>query len=326
MAGNSQRRGAMRKSGTKKGMVVGSGGQRRKALKGKGPTPKAEERTSHPAARRAKAAAKRDAKTSKGSTTRSGSSRDRRSRSRDVLMGRNPVVEALRAGVPASSLQVQQFIDSDDRVREAISLAADQGLPLLEVTRNELDRIADGGVHQGLVLTVPTYDYLEVPDLLDQAIEGSGLLIALDGVTDPRNLGAVARSAGAFAAAGVIIPERRAAGVTAAAWKASAGALSRVPVARATNLTRALVAAQKAGFMVVGLAADGDVDLASLDPEIASGPLVIVVGSEGRGLSRLVADTCDFLVSIPMVDEQESLNASVAAAITLYAVASVRSG
>lgn len=316
MAGNSQRRGAMRKGGTKKGMVVGSGGQRRKALKGKGPTPKATERTGHPAARRAKAASKRAANSSKG----------RGSRAKDVLMGRNAVVEALRVGIPASSLQVQQYIDTDDRVREAIELAANRGLPLMEVTRAELDRIADGGVHQGLVLSVPPYDYADPDALIGEALEpkGSGLLIALDGVTDTRNLGAVVRSAGAFAAQGIIIPERRSAGVTAAAWKASAGALARIPVARATNLTRSLVSAQKAGFTVIGLTADARQSFVELGPGVLSGPVIIVVGSEGQGLSRLVSETCDLLVSIPMADEQESLNASVAAGIALYAVVSAR--
>ena len=316
MAGNSQRRGAMRKGGTKKGMVVGSGGQRRKALKGKGPTPKATERTGHPAARRAKAASKRAANSSKG----------RGSRAKDVLMGRNAVVEALRVGIPASSLQVQQYIDTDDRVREAIELAANRGLPLMEVTRAELDRIADGGVHQGLVLSVPPYDYADPDALIGEALEpkGSGLLIALDGVTDTRNLGAVVRSAGAFAAQGIIIPERRSAGVTAAAWKASAGALARIPVARATNLTRTLVSAQTAGFTVIGLAADAQQSFANLGPGVLSGPVIVVVGSEGHGLGRLVSETCDLLVSIPMADEQESLNASVAAGIALYAVVSAR--
>ena len=316
MAGNSQRRGAMRKGGTKKGMVVGSGGQRRKALKGKGPTPKATERTGHPAARRAKAASKRAANPSKG----------RGSRAKDILIGRNPVVEALRVGIPASSLQVQQYIDTDDRVREAIELAANRGLPLMEVTRAELDRIADGGVHQGLVLSVPPYDYANPYALIEEALapKGSGLLIALDGVTDTRNLGAVVRSAGAFAAQGIIIPERRSAGVTAAAWKASAGALARIPVARATNLTRTLVSAQKAGFTVIGLAADAQQSFADLGPGVLSGPVIVVVGSEGQGLGRLVSETCDLLVSIPMADEQESLNASVAAGIALYAVVSAR--
>ena len=155
---------------------------------------------------------------------------------------------------------------------------------------------------------------------------GSGapaLIVALDSVTDPRNLGAVVRSAAGFGAHGVLIPERRSAGMTASAWKTSAGAAARLPVARATNLVRELKGYQQTGCMVVGLDADGDVSLPDLD--LADGPLVIVVGSEGKGLSRLVAETCDALVSIPMAGSLESLNAGVAASIALYGVATRRS-
>lgn len=319
MAGNSQRKGAMRKAGTKKGMTVGSGGQRRKALKGKGPTPKAEERQKHPAARRARSAEKR--------STKSASPGRGRKDGREVLVGRNPVVEALRAGVPASALYVQQYVDTDDRVREALSTAADQGMPLMEVTRIELDRMSGGAAHQGLLLTVPAYDYLDPSDLLARAIDSghAPLIVALDGVTDPRNLGAIVRSAAAFGADGVVVPERRAAGVTGSAWKASAGTLAHVPVARATNLTRALTAYRKAGCTVIGLAADGDVEMTALPVDIATGPLVVVIGGEGRGMSRLVGETCDHVVSIPMATGTESLNAAVAAGIALYAVAAARS-
>ena len=317
MAGNSQRKGAMRNAGSKKGAVVGSGGQRRKALKGKGPTPKASERTGHPAARRARAADKAAVRSARGG---------KRADGREVLVGRNPVVEALRANVPASAIYVQQFIDTDERVREALTLAADRGLPLLEVGRPELDRMSGGAVHQGILLTVPAYDYLDPDDLLARAIDSGAppLLIALDGVTDPRNLGAIVRSAAAFGAQGVVIPERRAAGVTGSAWKASAGTLATLPVARATNLTRTLAAYRKAGCTVIGLAAEGELALTDLTPDMADDPLVIVVGAEGKGLGRLVGETCDHLMSIPMTDAAESLNASVAAGITLYAVAALR--
>ena len=319
MAGKSQRKGAMRKDGTKKGMTVGSGGQRRKALKGKGPTPKAEERAKHPAARRARAAEKQAAKRAPAARARKDG--------REVLVGRNPVVEALRAGVPASALYVQQYVDTDDRVREALTIAADTGMPLLEVTRIELDRMSGGAAHQGLLLTVPAYDYLDPADLLERAADSGtpALIVALDGVTDPRNLGAIVRSAAAFGADGVVVPERRAAGVTGSAWKASAGTLAHLPVARATNLTRALTAYRKAGCTVVGLAADGDMELTALPREIADAPLVLVIGGEGRGLGRLVSETCDHTVSIPMATSTESLNAAVAAGVALYAVASLRS-
>ncbi|WP_433388206.1 23S rRNA (guanosine(2251)-2'-O)-methyltransferase RlmB [Micromonospora sp. KLBMP9576] len=238
----------------------------------------------------------------------------------ELLVGRNPVLEALRALVPATALYTAQGIDVDDRVNEIIRTAADRGIANLEISRAELDRMTGGVLHQGVGLQVPPFAYEPFEDLVAAALEQSApLLVALDGVTDPRNLGAVIRSAAAFGAQGVFVPERRAAGITATAWRTSAGAAARVPVAQVTNLTRSLKACQEAGFMVVGLDADGDTDL--YDLAAAVGPLVVVVGSEGRGLSRLVGETCDLTVSIPMISEIESLNASVAAAVTLAEVA-----
>lgn len=316
MAGNSERRGAVRKG--KKGPIVGSGGQSRRGLSGKGPTPKAEERPHHPAARRAAALARR---ADKG---RGNPRRDRGAQAPELLVGRNPVAEALRVGVPAMALYVAIGIDVDERVTEAVRLAGDRGLPLLEVSRNELDRLTGNLLHQGLALQVPPFQYTELPDLLELAGQGPApaLLVALDGVTDPRNLGAVLRSAAAFGANGVIVPERRAASVTATAWRTSAGAAARVPVAKVTNLVRALREAKDAGLFVIGLDADGDVSLDGLT--MGADPLVVVVGSEGRGLSRLVGETCDLTVSIPMIGPTESLNASVAAAVTLAEVARLR--
>jgi 23S rRNA (guanosine2251-2'-O)-methyltransferase len=318
MAGNSQRRGAKRTPGSKKGAVVGSGGQSRRGLKGRGPTPPAEARKGHPAARRSAAAARRAATKMQrpGKPPKVGGKA-----SAEVVAGRNPVVEALRAGVPAAALYVAERIDSDDRVREALKLCAELGVPLLEAPRPELDRIAGGAPHQGLALQVPPYDYAHPDDLLERAAEAgeAPLVVALDGVTDPRNLGAVVRSVAAFGGHGVLVPERRAAGMTAGAWKASAGAAARIPVARATNLTRALASYQKAGLVVAGLAADGDVSLSELAS--ATDPICIVVGSEGKGLSRLVGETCDLQVSIPMIGGTESLNAGVAAGIVLYEIA-----
>lgn len=323
MPGNSARRGAKRNAGSKKGMTVGSGGQRRKALKGKGPTPKATERAAHPAARRARSAAKRATSSVTRPSRASSSARSRgEGDAPEVVTGRNPVVEALRAGVPATALYVAERVDNDDRVREAVKLAGDARVPLLEAPRGELDRLAGGAPHQGLVLQVPVYDYAHPDDFLTVAGDAPPLVVALDGVTDPRNLGAVLRSAAAFGAHGVVVPARRAAGVTASAWKVSAGAAARVPVARATNLTRALDAYRAAGFFVVGLAAGGDADVAAL--EVADGPLVLVVGAEGKGLSRLVREACDVVANIPIAASTESLNAAVAAGIALYEVARAR--
>jgi 23S rRNA (guanosine2251-2'-O)-methyltransferase len=242
----------------------------------------------------------------------------------ELLVGRNPVLEALRAIVPATALYMALGIELDDRVAESVRTAGDRGIPILEVSRAELDRMTGGVLHQGIGLQVPPFAYEPFDDLLAAAGEQPApLLVALDGVTDPRNLGAVIRSAAAFGAHGVFMPERRAAGVTATAWRTSAGAAARVPVARVINLTRALKACQEAGFVVIGLDADGETDL--YDLEAAVGPVVVVVGSEGRGLSRLVGATCDLRVGIPMASTVESLNASVAAAVALAEVARRRS-
>jgi 23S rRNA (guanosine2251-2'-O)-methyltransferase len=315
------------KSGSpRKGAQMGSGGQRRKSLEGKGPTPKAVDRTKHPAAKRAAAAAKR-AQTggaAGGRGTRPKVPYKANRQISELIAGRNSVVEALRAEIPATTLYVATQIDIDDRVREALTLATGRALPILEVSRQEVDRLTDGAIHQGIALQIPQYTYAHPDDLIARATDAgeAPLIVALDGVTDPRNLGAVIRSAAAFGAHGVVVPERRSAGMTAGAWKTSAGAAARIPVAQAGNLTRALESYQKQGLLVVGLAAGGTMDLAELDA--GTDPLVLVVGSEGKGLSRLVEQTCDLTVRIPIAASTESLNAGVAAAISLYEVAQRR--
>jgi 23S rRNA (guanosine2251-2'-O)-methyltransferase len=319
MAGNSQRRGAIRRGSSKKGPTVGSGGQRRRGLEGKGPTPRAEERPNHKAHKMAKAAAKRGGPTgsSRGSAGRGGPRRG--GKSSEMVAGRNSVVEALRAEVPVTTMYVAGRIDADDRVREALKLATERGIAILETPRGELDRLTDGAVHQGLALQVPAYEYAHPSDLIDPEAPGTPLVVALDGITDPRNLGAIIRSVAAFGGHGVVVPERRSVGMTASAWKTSAGAAARIRVAMAPNLTRALEEYRKAGFFVLGLDMDGDVQLPEL--ELATEPLVIVTGSEGKGLSRLVRETCDQVVSIPMSSAVESLNAGVATGVALYEVA-----
>ncbi|WP_027346568.1 23S rRNA (guanosine(2251)-2'-O)-methyltransferase RlmB [Hamadaea tsunoensis] len=243
----------------------------------------------------------------------------------ELIVGRNPVAESLRAHVPATALYIAVGIDVDERVAESVRTASDRGIPLIEIGRAELDRLTGGVLHQGIGLQVPPFVYESFADLLSSSLEQAGapLLVALDGITDPRNLGAVIRSAAAFGAHGVFFPERRASGMTATAWRTSAGAAARLPIAQVTNLTRALKQAQQEGFVVAGLDADGETSL--YDLEAAVGPLIVVVGSEGRGLSRLVGETCDLRVGIPMVSTVESLNASVAAAVTLAEVARRRS-
>jgi 23S rRNA (guanosine2251-2'-O)-methyltransferase len=315
MPGNSARRGAIRRT-SKGNPTAGSGGRVRRGLEGRGPTPKAADREGHKAYK-AKARAEKES-----------ARKPRRTRAGDTewVAGRNSVVEALRAGLPLTTVYIAEGAERDGRIREMFRLTSERGVAVLEVSRTELDRLTHGAVHQGLAAKMPAYEYAHADDLLDRAAEVGepALIVALDSVTDPRNLGAVVRSAAGFGAHGVVIPERRAAGMTASAWKTSAGAAARVPVAQTVNLTRQLKAYQEAGCMVVGLAADGDVSLPQLD--LADGPLVLVVGSEGEGLSRLVAQTCDQLVSIPMVNQLESLNAGVAAGVALYAIAERRAG
>ncbi|MGY1600848.1 23S rRNA (guanosine(2251)-2'-O)-methyltransferase RlmB [Geodermatophilus sp. SYSU D00815] len=316
MAGNSQRRGA-RTAGGKKGATGGTGGKGRRALAGRGATPPAEMRPGHPAQRRAAAEQRQRAERAR--------QRQRAEEAPELLLGRNPVVEALRAEIPATALYVVTDAGrTDERIAEAVQLAADRGLALLEVGKAEFDRMAGGALHQGIGLQVPPYTYAHPDDLL-AAAHYSGrppLIVAMDGVTDPRNLGAVVRSAAAFDAHGVVVPQRRAVGMTASAWRTSAGAAARLPVARAVNLPRALAAYQDAGLMTVGLAGDGEVDLHEYDG--FADPVALVVGAEGAGLSRLVRERCDVVVRIPIGRDTESLNVSVAAGIALYVAARAR--
>lgn len=340
MKGNSgkSRAGAVRKGGHSK--QVGSGGQGRKSLEGKGPTPKAEDRSWHVAGKR-KAAAERYAATGGGtgkggrggasrgsSAPRGASGAARRSKSGDeaeIVNGRNSVLEALRTKIPATTLYLASRIEMDDRVREASKLATSRGIAILEVTRPELDRLAGhDSVHQGIALKVPAYEYAHPIELLDSVLETdeTPLFVALDGITDARNLGAIIRSSAAFGAHGVIVPQRRSVGLNAGAWKTSAGAAARVPVAMATNLTQTLKALKQRGVFVLGLDGGGDVELPGLT--WADRPIVVVVGSEGKGLSRLVTETCDAIVSIPISAATESLNAGIAASVALYEISKLR--
>jgi 23S rRNA (guanosine2251-2'-O)-methyltransferase len=315
MPGNSQRKGAVRRKG--RGNTAGSGGRVRRGLEGKGPTPKAENRPHHVAYRAKQAGPHREPGSSAPKAGRSGSGAE-------WVVGRNAVLEAMAAEIPARAAYVAEGADRDDRLRDIFKLAAGRGTALLEVTRAELDRLTGGAVHQGIALQLPAFDYVHPDDLLATALESDHepLIVALDSVTDPRNLGAIVRSAAAFGAHGVLIPERRSAGMTAAAWKASAGAAARIPIARATNLNRSLRAYADAGLSLIGL--DGRADTSISDVPDLSGPIVLVVGSEGAGLSRLVREGCDTLASIPISESIESLNAGVAAAIALYEISRQR--
>ena len=312
----------------KKGATTGTGGHGRKSLEGKGPTPKAEDRSWHVAGKRKAANDRLEAAKARHGKPDARAKRPARSPKSDdaeLVTGRNSVVEALRARIPATALYVAVRADMDDRMREALSLATKRAIPVLEVMRPELDRMAGvDAVHQGIALKVPAYEYAHPLDLLERAVDSgtTPLLVALDGVTDPRNLGAIVRSAAAFGAQGVIVPQRRSVGMTASAWKTSAGAAARVPVAMAANLTQTLAALKKQGVFVLGLDGGGDTPLPGIS--FADRPIVIVVGSEGKGLSRLVTETCDAIVSIPITSDTESLNAGIAVSVALYEVAKLR--
>lgn len=324
MAGNSQRKGSVRNPSSKKGAVKGTGGNGRQGLEGRKPTPKAEDRTWHIAGKRKAAetrleeARDRHKPRTRNKTQRSGDNVT------EYVAGRNSALEALRAHMPVTRVIFATRVEHDDRTKEILAIATERGLDVFETSKNDLDSMTDNSVHQGVAIAVPPYEYSDIDDLLDLAEHRRepALIVALDSVTDPRNLGAILRSAGAFGAHGVLIPERRAAGVTASAWKVSAGAAARVPVARETNLVRALEELKKAGCFVVGLDGGGTTTVAELP--FATDPVVIVIGSEGKGLSRLVREKCDVIAGIPMSNIVESLNAGVAAGITLYEIDKAR--
>lgn len=322
MNSKANRPGAVRKKG--KGKTVGSGGKGRRALEGRGPTPKAEDRPYHPKGK-AKAAKERYVAAQNRHKSKTPGRAAQTPSDSEYVTGRNAVLEALRTRVPATTLYVAARVEMDDRMREIIGVANGRNIPILEVMRQELDRMTvKDTVHQGVLLKVPPYEYAHPEDLLEDALDDGEvpLLVALDGVTDPRNLGAIVRSVAAFGGHGVIVPQRRSVGMNAAAWKTSAGAAARVRVAMASNLTSTIKALKKQGVFVIGLDGGGDTQLPGL--ELADQPLLLVVGSEGSGLSRLVTEQCDQIVSIPISSATESLNAGIATSVALYEISTAR--
>jgi 23S rRNA (guanosine2251-2'-O)-methyltransferase len=313
---------------------------KRRALRGKGPTPRAENRPNHKKYRGGEDKKRPDGRS--GDSRRDDGKRSEFGRKRverkridskrgdrkrdfrreprehhDTIAGRNAVVEALRAGLPAKELVVAIGVDIDERLEESVKLAQKMGLGIREVERRQIENMTGIANHQGIALVAKPFQYSSQKEIFARAKEPA-LFVAVDGVTDPRNIGAIARSAAAFGADGLLIPERRNAPLTAAAWKSSAGAAARLPIAQVTNLVRSMQDAKEFGCFIVGL--DGDADTAVEEIEIADQPIYMVVGSEGRGLSRLVRENCDLLIKIPMSNTVESLNASVAMSIALYAV------
>ena len=314
---------------------------KRRALRGKGPTPRAENRPNHKKYRGDDATRKSDKRTSRNRPEGKRIDRNRTERKRidrkrgdrkrdfrreprehvDTVAGRNAVLEALRAGIPAKELVVAVGVDIDERLEESVRLAQKMGLSIREIERRQIENMTGIANHQGIALVAKPFQYSSQKEIFARAKEPA-LFVAVDGVTDPRNVGAIARSAAAFGADGLIIPERRNAPLTAAAWKASAGAAARLPIAQVTNLVRSIQDAKEFGCFIVGLDGDADTEVAAM--EIADQPLYIVVGSEGRGLARLTRENCDLLIKIPMGNEVESLNASVAMSIALYEIAKKR--
>mgnify|MGYP002597079109 CR=1 FL=1 len=242
--------------------------------------------------------------------------KDRQQESDGVIEGRNAVLEALRAGTPVDKIYIAKG-ETDASLGHIASTARGKGIVVVEADRRKLDGMSRTHAHQGIIAVAAVREYASVEDLL-QAARDRGeppLLVVCDELSDPHNLGAVIRTAECAGAHGVIIPKRRSAGLTAVVAKTSAGAVSHLPVARVANLPSLLKQLKKEGIWVFGADAAGTVPLYEAD---LKGPAAIVIGSEGSGMSRLVAETCDVLVRIPMKGKLNSLNASAAAAILLY--------
>ena len=319
MPGNSQRKGAIRKRASGN-PTAGSGGRVRAGV-----SRARVRRRRRPTARTTRRHKAEDARDERRSRPAGRARQSRRSagRRRSGSPAATPSSRRCGPACRSSRVYVAEGTERDDRLREAFKLAADRGISLLEVTRAELDRMTDGAVHQGLALQVPAYEYAAPGRPARRRAPTRGeppLIVALDSVTDPRNLGAVVRSAAAFGAHGVVIPERRAAGMTASAWKTSAGAAARMPVAQATNLTRQLKAYQR-GRLHGGRSGRRRrlSDLADLDLAVGT------AGARRRQRGRRACpgwsgETCDVLVRIPMRGALESLNAGVAAGIALYEI------
>ena len=233
------------------------------------------------------------------------------------IEGKNPVLEALKSGRTVEKLLIARG-STEGSVREIYRRARDSRIVIQEVDRQRLDEISQSGAHQGVIAYVTPYHYAEVEDMLARAKERgeAPFLVVLDEITDPHNLGAVIRTAECCGAHGVIIPKRRSVGLTPAAIKASAGAVEYLPVAKVTNIVRTLEDLKQRGIWIAG----ADVQGTGYTVQDLRGPIALVIGSEGKGIGRLIREKCDFLIKIPLKGRIESLNASVAAGILMYEV------
>ena len=244
-------------------------------------------------------------------------SRAHRARKQATVEGRRAVLEALRAGRPVHRILLSETATRGPQITEIVALADAAGVPVDTAQRRELDGTSLTGRHQGVIALVPDPTYVGLEDLVARAGESGvrALIVVLDGIEDPHNLGAIVRTVDAAGGHGIVIPTRRSASITPGAVRASAGALEHVPVARVPNLARALDALKRAGLWIVGLDQDAGTEYTDVD---FKAPTAIVVGGENRGISRLVRERCDVLASLPLRGELASLNASVAASIALY--------
>lgn len=323
MALSEDHHGRIRRSG-KKGPTKGSGGKGQRSLRGKGPTPKAEDRPYHVAHKQKVARERKEQVQAQQAFARSKASSIHVRYGHQLVAGRNPVLEALSSNLPVSRVFIAGNLSSDQRLSKVVAQASAQGAPVLEVPRSDLDIATEGAVHQGIAVEVPEFKYSDLADLFEHAnrVGRPPLIVILDNVTDPHNLGAVVRSAAAFGADGVVIPNRRSATMNVTAWKASAGAAARLPVVRVSNLVQAMNYCKDRGCFVIGLDAGGASSVSGSN--LADGPLVVVTGAEGDGLGKLVAKNCDLICSIDISSQVESLNASVATGIALFEVSQVR--
>ena len=236
-----------------------------------------------------------------------------------ILAGRRSVLEALRSNTKVHRV----FMESEGRFPDVQEAAKADGIPVSTKDRVELDRLAEGVRHQGVLAFADPYRFFDIDELVTHTGRHP-ILVALDEVTDPQNLGAIIRSAVTLGLDGLVIPKHRAAGITPAVVRASAGATEHAAIARVTNLQRTLLSLHKAGMEIIGLDAAADIDIRDLEP--ANTGRVLVVGSEGKGLRRMVRQRCNIVVHIPQEGPMDSLNASVAAAIAMYEVAAKRGG
>lgn len=236
----------------------------------------------------------------------------------EILSGKNPVLEALRAGREMNKVWIAEGVKKAG-ITEIIELAKAAGIIVQFVPKNKVEQLTDGANHQGIAASVAAYRYAEIDELFELAASRNEdpFFLILDELEDPHNLGSILRTADATGVHGVIIPKRRAVGLTSVVAKTSTGAIEHVPVARVTNLSQTVEDLKKRGLWIAGTDAKGSSDYRRMDAKL---PLAIIIGSEGKGMSRLLKEKCDFLYHMPMVGQVTSLNASVAAAILMYEV------